>query len=159
MKRLKLSIGGVWLIAGISTLLFPVFFPTYSHASGLNGNAMAAAIFSMFVLSFPSSVIATPLIIMVYALLGITRYSIDERYLTVVIFFFVGLVQWFWIIPRILWRPVSFQDLDLAEAAGNTRLFARDLTVWLDHEGATPLERVMDEDSCSNPQSRAADPR
>jgi hypothetical protein len=144
MKRFKLSLGGLWLIASISTLLYPVFFPTYSHASGFSGNAIAASSLTMFVLAFPSSVIATPLIFMVYVLLGVTRYSIDNAYMTVVLLFFVGLVQWFWIVPRILWRPAFMQKLELGDAAGNRRLFARDLNIWVDAQGSTPLERVLE---------------
>ncbi len=159
MNRLKLSLGGVWLIASVSALILPIFLPSYATTPGFRENPMAVSTLTMFILSFPSSVVAIPLIFMLYFLLGITTSTISGAYLTVVLLFCVGLFQWFWIVPRILWRPGFVQELELGEAAGNPRLFARDLNVWVDAQGSTPLERVLEEVEGSKPSSPGADPQ
>lgn len=152
--RLKLGLGGVWLIAGLSTLILPIFLPSYSGSPGFRGNALAVSTITMFILSFPSSVVAVPLLFMLYVLLGVTT-SIGAGYVNVVVLFVVGLIQWFWMLPRFMERQAYFQRLELGDAAGNSRLFARDISSWVDAGGSTPLERVLVED----PPSREGDPR
>jgi hypothetical protein len=141
--RLKLTLGGIWMIAGVSALLIPIFVPSYPYSS--SSSPIETAVITMFLLSFPSSIVATPLILMVGALLQVNDASIGVAYMNLVALFMVGAVQWFWIVPRVLWRKALVQELDLGQAAGNTRLFARDLTAWLDDQGTTPVERVIEE--------------
>jgi hypothetical protein len=141
--RLKLTLGGVWMIAGVSALLIPIFVPSYPYSS--DSSPIETATITMFFLSFPTSVIATPLFLMVGAMLQLNYNSIGVAYMNLVALFMVGAVQWFWIVPRVLWRKAFVQELDLGQAAGNTRLFARDLTAWLDDQGTTPVERVIEE--------------
>lgn len=154
-NRLKLSLGGVWLIASLSALIIPIFVPSYTNPAGFERNSLALSTVTLFLLSFPSSIVALPLLFMLYELLGVTTASITVEYFNVIFLFVLGLLQWFWMIPRLLSRPTFVQELDLNEAVGNTRLFTRDLTVWLDAEGATPLERVLVEDL----PNREEDPR
>lgn len=147
--RLKLGLVGVWLIASVSALVLPIFLPSYVGSSGFRGNALAVSTLTMFILSFPSSVVAVPLLVMLYALLGVATSSLGAAYLNVIVLFFVGLIQWFWMLPRFLERQAVFQRLELGDAVGNSRLFARDVNSWLDAGGSTPLERVLVEDSTS----------
>jgi hypothetical protein len=155
--RLKLTLGGVWMIASVSALLIPVFVPSYPHPSG--SSPIATATITMFLLSFPTSVIATPVLLMINSMLNMTTSSIGVAYMNLVVLFAVGLVQWFWVVPRLLWRKAFMQELDLGKAVGNTRLFARDLTVWLDARGSTPVERVIEETEQSASATREVDPQ
>ena len=145
--RLKLTLGGVWMIAAVSALLIPVLTPSYRHS--MDTGAIGTATILMFLLSFPTSVVATPILLMVGALLNLTNDSIGVAYMNLIALFAIGAVQWFWVVPRVLWRKVFVQELDLGNAAGNTRLFARDSSVWLDAQGSTPVERVIEENEQS----------
>lgn len=149
LSRLKLTVGGVWLIVSLSALIIPIFVPSYTNPAGVHKNSLAVSTITMFILSFPSSVIALPLVFMLYEMLEVTTASISAKYLNVIFLFATGLFQWFWMIPRLVSRSTFVQELDLNDAVGNTRLFTRDLAVWLDAKGATPLERVIIEDRSS----------
>jgi hypothetical protein len=143
--RWRLSLSGVWLISSLAALILPIFLPS-RVGDGLSGNALAISALTMFVLSLPSSVFALPLILMVAAFLDLSR--IDVAYMTLFILFAVGLLQWFWMVPRLLNRSTSVQTLDLVDSAGNTRLFVRTPETyesWRDDKGATPVERVIGE--------------
>ena len=155
MNRLKLTLGGVWLIASVSAVVMPIFLPSYSGTPGFAGNAMAVSGLTMFFLSFPSSVVAVPLLFFINVLLGPSTSSITVAYINILIMFVVGAVQWFWIVPRLLERKTYVQELDLSGAAGNTRLFARDAALWVETDGATPLERAIEQDRQAEPSPRA----
>ena len=152
----KLSLGGVWLISALSAVILPIFLPS-SIGTGVVGNAIAVSAVVMFILSFPSSVIAVPLIFLIDALLGLTTSSIAVAYMNLIMLFAVGLFQWFWMVPRLVERQTFsevgseafLQELRLGELSGNPRLFSREpetYGAWVNEEGATPVERVLKED-------------
>ena len=152
IDRLKLSLSGVWMIASLSALMMPVFLPSFTGAHGFKGNAIAVSAVTMFILSFPSSVVATPLIILIDAVLDLTDSSIAVAYMHLIMLFVVGLFQWFWAVPRLFGRRTVVEGIDLQDSAVNPHLFARDRkpgSAWVDAKGTTPLERVLREDSNS----------
>jgi hypothetical protein len=100
----------------------------------------------MFILSFPSSLFGIPLLFFAQTALGVDPNSIGGMYINLLLLFVLGLVQWFWIVPR-LWRhdpdfqslnlPLRTADLQLPEAS------AGDNFQFFDRDSSTPLERVI----------------
>jgi len=148
IDRLKLSLGGVWLITGGSALVLPVFLPSFAGAPGLVGNAIGVSSATMFLLSLPSSLAAIPLITVLNPLFGATGIAVD--YINLLLLFGIGYAQWFWLVPRLFGRESVLQRLDLKFTGRNPRLFARGpepVGLWIDESGATPLERALRDES------------
>src|SRR5688500_5194403 len=97
-ERFKLSLSGMWLLVSGVALVFPIFLPSVNNG-GLTGDVIGTATATMFILSFPSSL----LLFTVEALLGVYPRWIGGMYVNLLVLFVLGVVQWFWIVPRI-WR-------------------------------------------------------
>lgn len=147
-ERLKLSLGGMWMIAGLSAVILPVFLPSFPTV-GIAGNPIAIALVSMFFLSLPSSLVAIPLAFFIDAAFGIAYTPIASMYLYVVTFFVLGSVQWFWLVPRVFGGNSIVQPLDLSESTVGMGLpeSKNDSIYRLDVDGMTPLERVLIQDA------------
>lgn len=143
-EKTKLSLGGVWLIASLSALLLPVFIPSYPHGAGFFSNIIETSFGTMFILSFPSSLIGLPVLLAADRILGIDPGSISGMYTNLTILFALGIVQWFWLVPRIWFKKPLIQtlensvpELQLAQRLDFDRFSSRE---------RTPVERVLDED-------------
>jgi hypothetical protein len=148
IDRLKLTLGGVWLIAGLSALIFPIFLPSIAGAPGMTSNVLGVSTVAMFLLSFPSSLAAIPLIEIINPVFGVTN-SVPVAYINLLLLFGVGYAQWFWLYPRLFGSDSFLQKLDLRGARKNPRLFVKtpDLSgAWIDADGGTPLERVLSDE-------------
>lgn len=147
-ERLKLSLGGMWMIAGLSAVILPVFLPSFP-GDGIAGNAIAIATVSMFLLSLPSSLLAIPVAYFINAAFGLASTPIASLYLYVLTLFVLGSVQWFWLVPRVFGGNSIVQPLDLSESTVGMGLpeSKNDSIYRLDVEGRTPLERVLIQDA------------
>jgi hypothetical protein len=142
---LRSTLKTAWIFGAIALLAMPVFIPSFATAS----SAIEGATLGMFLLSFPSSVIAMPLIFMSNAMLGFHGGSIVGSYMVLVMLSIAGFVQWFWIVPTLLGQGKELQPLDLGGASQNPRLFRQTpeyYSDWFDVGGETPLEQVIHED-------------
>src|SRR5689334_22979721 len=101
-EKFKLSLSGLWLLVSIFSLLLPVFMPSSANASNFAENAIGTASVSMFILSFPSSLFGLPVMFFAKIVLDVNPTSIEGMYLNLFLLFVFGLVQWFWIVPRVL---------------------------------------------------------
>lgn len=140
-ERFKLSLSGVWLLASLSSIVLPVFLPSNSAS-----DVIGTATLSMFVLSFPSSLFALPFLIFLQAALNLTSGSVGTMYISVLVFFVLGFVQWFWIVPRIYRNEPSVQTLNLPVTVEAIRLpeAMRDFDLGgFDEQDLTPVERVI----------------
>ena len=104
---------------------------------------------TMFILSFPTSLFGIPVLAVVGFVLGVDPNSIQGMYVNLFMLFLLGLVQWFWIVPRVWRHDPDFQVLDLpapfgAEALPDSSLDGRfeDLKIG----ETSPVERVINED-------------
>jgi ascorbate-specific PTS system EIIC-type component UlaA len=147
--RFKLSLRGIWLSVSVLSLILPVFLPSSSNPQNFLANVIATSTVTMFILSFPSSLFGIPLLFFAQMALGVDPNSIGGMYLNLLLLFVLGLVQWFWIAPR-LWRhdpdfqtlnlPLRTADFQLHEASGG------DNFEFFDSRSRTPLERVINND-------------
>jgi hypothetical protein len=101
-------------------------------------------VFAVFVLSFPFSFFGLPFIIFFVLSLKDHLNAQSGPYLTLLLFFACGLVQWYWACPKFVKNKPEIQTLNLpngnlAAALGEARACA------FDCEGRTPLERVINE--------------
>lgn len=145
-QRFKISLSGMWLFICVFTLLIPVFLPSFAGSANPAANVVGTATASMFILSFPSSLFGIPLLVFIGASLGVDPNSIEGMYLNLFVLFVLGLVQWFWIVPRIWRRDPSVQVLNLPvsrdEIPVNLLRPAEVFAVY-DECQHTPVERVI----------------
>lgn len=148
-ERFKFSLSGMWLFVCVFTLLIPVFLPSFAGSANPAANVVGTATASMFILTFPGSLFGMPLLIFVGAILGVDPNSIQGMYLNLFVMFVLGLVQWFWIVPRIWRNEPDVQILDLPDLGAIVPLQipspAKTLNTY-DDRGRTPVERIIRED-------------
>ncbi len=101
-EKLKFRLSSMWLFVSIFTIILPVFIPSYSSFNPAT-NAIGVATAAMFILSFPSSLFGLVAMMFIDIILGMNPNSIGGLYVNLLVMFTLGLVQWFWIVPRI-WR-------------------------------------------------------
>jgi hypothetical protein len=141
--RLKLTLGGIWLIASSVSLLIPIFVPSFP---GTALNPIATSLTTMFILSFPSSLVGLPLLYLVNYMVGVDPGSIQGMYENVIVLFVLGLVQWFWLVPRLWSNRPALQMLNLRQVADSTVLTDGGDAASIEFFNAqetTPLERVL----------------
>ena len=145
-ERFKITLSGMWLFVCVFTLLIPVFLPSFANSANPAANAVGTATASMFILTFPSSLFGMPLLIFVSAMLGVDPNSIEGMYLNLFVMFVLGLVQWFWIVPRIWGNSAKVQVLDLPNLQEIVPLrltHPAEVSCEYDEFGRSRLERVM----------------
>ena len=153
-ERFKISLSGMWLFVCVFTLLIPVFLPSVAGSANPASNVVGTATASMFILSFPSSLFGIPLLVFVGATLGVNPNSIEGMYLNLFVMFVLGLVQWFWIVPRIWRHDAKVQVLDLPVSLDNspvTLFQPAEVFQPYDQRSRTPVERVIRQDRDSDP--------
>jgi hypothetical protein len=148
-ERFKLSLSGMWLIVSLFSLLFPIFLPSVTDSSNPAANVIGTATATMFVLSFPSSLFGIPLLVVVDYVLAVDANSIPGMYVNLFVLFVLGLVQWFWIVPRVWRREPDVQMLNLRASSSFAKLSEMPLNVHFEEFNAregTPVERVINDD-------------
>ena len=147
-ERFKLSLGGLWLATSLVSLILPVFIPSYADPQSFAQNVIGTSTVTMFVLSFPSSLFGIPLLFFAQEALGVNPNSIGGMYMNLFLLFVFGLVQWFWIVPR-LWRnDPHLLTLDLPRTPEMQLSEAKPVAAFdfFDAQSRTPLERVLQDE-------------
>ena len=148
-ERFKFSLSGMWLFVCVFTLLIPVFLPSFAGSANPAPNVVGAATTSMFILTFPSSLFGIPLLVFIGSMLGVNPNTIEGMYLNLFVMFVLGLVQWFWIVPRI-WRSdpkVQVLDLPVQRDIVPLQIFSpADSFAAYNERDQTPVERVIRDD-------------
>lgn len=146
-ERFKISLSGMWLFVCVFTLLIPVFLPSFAGSANPASNVVGAATASMFILTFPSSLFGIPLLFFVGYALGVNPNSIEGMYLNLFIMFVLGLVQWFWIVPRIFRGDTKVQILNLPAHPEPLKVFnPADYFMAYDERDRTPVEKIIREE-------------
>lgn len=147
-ERFKLSLSGMWLLASLTSMILPVFVPSHNSLNPVE-NTIGAATAAMFILSFPSSLFGLPLLFLVNFGLQIDMGSIGGMYVNLLLLFVLGLVQWFWVVPRMFRTDPALQTLHMSDSAPDVRLpefrETADCPIY-DADGRTPIERVLRDD-------------
>ena len=148
-EQFKLNLSRIWLLTSIVTLILPVFLPSSPHPQNILQNVIGTTTVTMFILSFPSSLFGIPILLFAQIGLGVDPNTIGGMYLNLFLMFILGLVQWFWIVPR-LWH--GKQDLSILLPDGQktnlllSEIRSRDDYGFFDDKERTPLERVLSDD-------------
>ena len=148
-ERFKLSLGQIWVLISSFCLLLPVFMPSSADPQHFFENVMGTVTVTMFILSFPLSLVGLPLMFMTGAILQVDLRSIEGMYLNLTMMFAFGVMQWFWILPRYLAKNPKFQTLNLLGTRPEVLLAEAKIesrTDFYDTRGRTPLERVIQND-------------
>jgi hypothetical protein len=125
--------------------ILPLLVPAAKSYQYFNEDAVFTVMLAVIILSFPTSTLAAPIILLLNMMLGTFGSPVAGLYLNLFLFSAFGAVQWFWIVPRWRYNKPGLQSLNLpdgrlAAALGEARAHA------FDSEGRTPLERVIGED-------------
>jgi len=154
LKRyVKIDLRAVWLMVAGLSLTLPVFIPSASNSPNFLANVIGTATATMFILSFPSSLFALPVLLFAQAILGYDVNTIGGMYLNLWLLFAVGLAQWFWIVPRLLRHEPRIQTIEIPRHQGELILAeakGENVSSFYDRRSRTPLERVINENDESN---------
>jgi hypothetical protein len=144
-SKLKLS----WLLISLLCLLLPVFLPTSPHPRDFLDNAVGTATGLMFMLSFPLSLMAMPVFFIADLGFGVRADGIQRDYYYLLTHFVLGLIQWYWIIPRLFQKDkYKLQTLELHAHASTAALGEAHISPdfsFFDSDSRTPVERVIDD--------------
>ena len=144
-ERFKFSLSSMWLFVSIFTIILPVFVPSFASSNPVS-NVIGMATASMFILSFPSSLFGIPLLTFVDTTFGVDPNSIQGMYVNLLVLFALGLVQWFWIVPRIWRRDPAFQTVEIpihSPVSALPKPIPDETFHVYDRDGGTPVERVI----------------
>ena len=147
-EKFKLSLSGLWLFVSVFSMLLPVFMPSSVNASNFVENAIGTASVTMFILSFPASLFGLPVMFFAKIALDVNPNSIEGMYLNLFLLFVFGLVQWFWIVPRVWRNEPRLNMLSLFGEKSEIQLLEAKATNYIpfcDSDGRTPIERVFQE--------------
>jgi hypothetical protein len=148
-ERFKLSLSGLWLLTSGLSLIFPIFIPSSADSASFAANAIGSATATMFILSFPSSLFGVPAMFLAGTALNLDPNSMGGMYINLLLLFALGLVQWFWIVPRLFRNePNVLQILDLpVQKHALHPVVPQDSVNFenFDDDARSPLERVFSE--------------
>jgi ascorbate-specific PTS system EIIC-type component UlaA len=148
-EHFKLNLGRIWLLVGGISLVLPVFLPSSAHPQNFLQNVIGTTTITMFILSFPSSLFGIPLFFFAQVALGIDPNTIGGMYLNLFLMFVLGMVQWFWIVPRLLKKNRNIETLNLRGQVIHPLLTQEKANIdrdFFDSRSRTPLERAISED-------------
>jgi len=142
---LKLNLRAVWLITSFLSLTLPIFIPSTTNSSNFPANVIGTATATMFILSFPISIFALPIMFFSQVVIGFDPNTIGGMYVNLWLLFALGIIQWFWLVPRLLWKEQKLQTLDLPVQRNEILLTeAADPAIrFYDRRERTPLERAI----------------
>ncbi|MEQ1762064.1 MAG: hypothetical protein ABL984_02855 [Pyrinomonadaceae bacterium] len=150
-EKLKFRLSSMWLFVSLFTIILPVFVPSVANSNNPASNAIGVATAAMFILSFPSSLFGLVAMMFVNVILGMNVNSIEGLYVNLLVMFTLGLVQWFWIVPRIWNRDPAFQTVEIGTGwvpqGFLTRAVPEETFRRYDADGRTPVECVIGERS------------
>jgi hypothetical protein len=122
-------------------MTLPVFVPSIDSLNPLS-NVIGTATATMFILSFPSSLLAIPLSFVISILFRIDTDAIDGQYLGVCLMFALGAIQWFWLVPAV-WRRRTEANIQLPRPVDSPIL--TEGIAEFSSAAQTPLEKILDE--------------
>jgi hypothetical protein len=112
-------------------------------------NVIGSATVTMFILSFPASLLGLPVIFFADGTFGFDPASISGMYFNLWILFLLGVLQWFVIVPWIWRGNRTIQTLGLPKTEAEillTEATINNLGNFSRRDERTPLERVIRDD-------------
>lgn len=137
----------LWLLAGCICLTLPVFLPSSPNPPNLLTDPISLSTALMYVLSFPGGLLSLLFSPIVDSAFGIDPNSMQGMYLNLKMMFVLGLVQWFWIVPKMM-RSAARRKASLLSASPAFVLSEapiNDDAAFVEGKERSPLERVFDE--------------
>lgn len=150
-ERFKFSLSSMWLFISFFTIILPVFIPSSAFSVNPSSNAIGVATAAMFILSFPSSLFGLVAMFFAQAAFSLRLESMEAMYVNLLVMFALGLVQWFWIVPRIWSRDPALQTVEIGPGwtprGALPRAVPDEIFGHYDALGRTPVECIIDERS------------
>lgn len=144
----NLSLKRMWLAISAFSLILPVFMPSSANPEHFFENVIGMVTVILFILSFPASLLGLLVLFFAKIFLDVNLNSIEGLYLNLFVLFALGLVQWFWIVPRLMRNDSGFQRLNLPGTKSEMQMSeanSADEAKFRAFQEQSPLERVFQE--------------
>ena len=144
--NMKIALTGFWLILSSACVVLPVFVPSSVYSGDPLANVVGTSAITMFILSFPASLLGLPISMLLQSAFGLGQYSLMGMYVNTLVFFALGLCQWFWAVPRLR----AFIAEARAANEANSETLAGEISRGIgmpafDDDELSPVEGVFDE--------------
>jgi hypothetical protein len=152
-ERFKFSLSSMWLFISLFTIILPVFLPSSAFSVNPASNAIGVATAAMFILSFPSSLFGLAAMFFVHATFSLKPESMEGLYVNLLVMFALGLVQWFWVVPRVWRNDPQFQTIEIPldiPVPHFKPAIPKPSLLTVETDDRTPIERVIMEDAILN---------
>jgi hypothetical protein len=145
--NVKIALTGFWLMLSSACVVLPVFVPSNVYAGDPFGNVVGASAATMFVLSFPASLLGIPISMLIQSAMNVGQYSSMGLWVNTLVFLALGVCQWFWAVPRL--RAFTAQagpaDADAYSTKPTRQISSGTGVAAFDEDELSPVERVFDE--------------
>ena len=138
--NMKIALTGFWLMLSSACVVLPVFVPSNVYTGDPFANVVGTSAITMFILSFPASLLGLPISMLLQSAFGLGQYSLMGLYVNTLVFFALGLCQWFWAVPRLRAFTASEENSETRSRA----ILLGSAMPGFDDE-LSPVERVFDE--------------
>ena len=144
--NLKIALTGIWLMLSSACVVLPVFVPSNVYSGDPFANVVGTSAVTMFVLSFPSSLLGLPISMLIQSAMEVGQYSLMGLWVNTLVFFGLGVGQWFWAVPRLKAYTAQVRadvaDRDPTRPLGEIALGGVES---FDENERSPVERVFDD--------------
>lgn len=145
--NVKVALTGLWLMLSSACVVLPVFVPSNVYSGDPFANVVGTSAVTMFVLSFPSSLLGLPISMVVQSATGVGQYSLMGLWINTLVFFGLGVCQWFWALPGLRIYTAQARAAEAhSDSSNSVREIARGTAFEaLGEDERSPLERIFDE--------------
>ncbi|HTH37268.1 MAG TPA: hypothetical protein VL572_04840 [Pyrinomonadaceae bacterium] len=142
---MKIALTGFWLMLSSACVVLPVFVPSNVFSSEPFANVVGTSAVTMFILSFPASLLGLPISMLLQSAFALGQYSLMGLYVNTLVFFALGLCQWFWAVPTL--QAFTAEARAAREESSETRVgeISGMAMPAFDDDELSPVERVFDE--------------
>jgi hypothetical protein len=134
----------LWVITAISSLILPVILPSSAAPGDPIHNVIGTATAAMFVLSFPGSIVGIPIVFLAEMVFAYDPNSISGMYINLLLLFGMGVLQWFWIMPKVIGQEEQHRPVHVTSALALTDACGPDFGKVPFRE-KSPVETIIDE--------------
>lgn len=113
--RLESNLKRFWLLVSAVSLAFPLVLSLVNPASINYAEAVEIGVISLFILTFPSSFFAIPLLALFKLILEIDMSSMFGAYLYIILLNIIGYVQWFRLMPTFFGKSKPLKMVSILE--------------------------------------------
>ena len=145
--NLKIALTGFWLMLSSACVVLPVFVPSDVYSANPFANVVGTSAVTMFILSFPSSLLGLPISMLIQSAIAVGQYSLMGLWINSLVFFGLGICQWFWAVPRlrIYLAQARAAEADITSSPAIGKIAHGTRVQAFDEGELSPVERVFDD--------------